>query len=69
MELSGLRPMGEYEFRVFARNADGVSEPSRPSAAVLVQPMTVGGGGQPQQQTSKAAISPVPTVPFGGLSV
>lgn len=36
--MQGLRPHGEYEFRVLARNAEGYSEPSRTSGPVAVIP-------------------------------
>uniref|UniRef100_F1KQH5 Juxtamembrane domain-associated catenin n=1 Tax=Ascaris suum TaxID=6253 RepID=F1KQH5_ASCSU len=37
-EVQNLRPNGEYEFRVRARSADGLSEPSPPSGIVRIKP-------------------------------
>lgn len=36
--MHGLRPNGEYEFRVLAKNADGLSEPSQSSGFVRIRP-------------------------------
>ncbi len=38
VSVQGLRPNGEYEFRVFARNAEGLSEPSQSSGPFRVRP-------------------------------
>lgn len=37
--VDGLRPNGEYEFRIFAKNADGLSPPSQSSGAVRIRPL------------------------------
>ena len=48
--VENLRPNGIYEFRIRARNAEGLGAPSRPSPATVIRPAA------PQRGTGSRTI-------------
>lgn len=62
-QVRGLRPNGEYEFRVFAKNADGLSESSQSTGIVRIKPAAPPRSAQHQSSPAPAD----PTSPRGGV--